>query len=87
MTGSSDDPWRPACGACGATSLRPRTATRAGVEPAVHFYECTACGAAWDGSEAAEPSVDSLLLPRLYLGEPNPSGPPPLKPIPNGHDE
>jgi hypothetical protein len=89
MTGSSDtdDPWRPACGACGSTSLRPRVATKSGVEPAVHFYECTACGRAWDGSEAPEPTHAVELLPVLCLGEMNAAGPPPLKPTPNGHDE
>ena len=39
------------------------------------FYECTACGKPWDGSEAPEASRDdeqpgelTELLTRLYLG-------------------
>lgn len=81
----TEDGWRPACGACGSTSLRARTTTRAGVEPAVCFYECTACGKPWDGSEAPEasraddeqPARNELteLLTRIYLG-----------PIANGDD-
>lgn len=55
MMGSSDDSWRPRCGDCGSTSMRARTTTRERVEPVVCYYECTACGRAWDGSEAPEP--------------------------------
>lgn len=62
MMASSDDSWRPICSDCGSTSLRPRLVEAQGCERAVHFYECTACGRAWDGSEAAEPLAPDAVV-------------------------
>lgn len=46
----TDDPWRPACGGCGSTSIRVSTGT------------CDDCGAPWDGSETGEPVRDELTV-------------------------
>lgn len=64
MTGS-DESWRPACGACGSTSLK-RTPSG---------YRCSACGAPWDGSEAPEASRAVYVCPGCHAVDGEPCAP------------